>query len=117
MRFASHILALFLAITSIAVPCLSKAQASHALATTSTTDIIVAGVDKSACKDSCIKAIITRANLKSVAAVQTSDRDLFFSPTRLLPQTPVTTLTRAFKPPNPPCHHPVDLFFLCRQLN
>jgi len=117
MRFAAHILALFLTITTIAMPCLAKTQVGQALPTTSTTDIIATDIDQDACKGSCTKAIVTRANFKTAAVIQAPDSDLFFSPARSLPQTPATKLTRAFKPPNPPCHHPVDLFFLCRQLN
>jgi len=113
MRFASQILALFLAITTIATPCLAKIQTGPAPATT---EIAFSEVDDEHCKGPCLKAIVARPDHDNPAVVQTTDDSILSKPLGLLqPSLPKRVST--FKSPSPPCHHPVDLFFLCRQLN
>ena len=116
MRLASHILALFLAITSIAAPCLAKVQTGYVTKASTATGAESIEADNSDCKEPCIKAIAARPDVDRTIIVKDLGSGLF-SESSLLRHNPPAKLVGNFKPPNPPCDYAVDLFVLCRQLN
>jgi len=115
MRFASQILALFLAITTFATPCLAKIQTGHKPATTG---IVSTEFDNDKCNGPCLIAIIARPDQDLPAVTQTSGNDVIAASVHLhQPFLPNRKQLSLFKPPEPSCLHQVNLFFLCRQLN
>ncbi len=112
MRFAAQILAMLLAITSIAVPCLAKTQIER----TATTSIVVVDDDADVCKGACIKAIVSRQNdVDRAAIVQDLNTVLILESGQPFHYT-AGKFAATFKTSKPACSYPVDLHVLCRQL-
>jgi len=116
MRLASHFLALLLAISSIAVPCLAKTPAERP-ATAALAGTTAVEADDDHCTGPCLKAIVSRKSDFDHAIIPHNlDIDLILASKPLYPYPGAKRLA-TFKPPKSTCIHPVDLFFLCRQLN
>lgn len=113
MRLIPQLLAMLLAITSIAVPCVAKTQTDNS---NSIAQVSVE-VDDGDCRGTCIKAIVSRQDdLDQTIIVQKLSSGLSTA-TPQQTRFPPANLSALFKPPNAICASPVNLYELCRQLN
>ena len=117
MRLIPQILALLLAITSIAVPCVAKTQIGDAAPINSNSAVLSAELDKDTCHGTCIKAIITRQDNNFLAAIVDVSGNGLIPKNLQQSNFRVANITSVEKPPNAICANPVDLHTLCRLLN
>ncbi len=114
MRLMSHILAVVLAITAIAVPCLANVQGPYGVVSQHHSQTVK---DNDKCSGPCTKAIVSReSDLERVAVVETVGFDPIV---RSVEKTsyPITKHASVVEPTKALCVRSVDLHVLCRLLN
>jgi len=115
MRLMSHILAVVLAISSIAVPCLAKVQGSSDVIAQHVGPPIVTDSDK--CSGPCAKAIASReSHLDQVAVVVNAGFNAIAKSVEQV-RFPIARNASVNRPAKALCVRSVDLYVLCRLLN